>query len=165
MRLRREGRVSFIPLASASVELPVDDQSFTSWVPDGRPQRPAKAIVAVQGPPGLRTTCEQCRPRHTLVLCCREAGKEPGECTGRLELPYGYAGAMPGLKEWVMDRRGEMVRFAVRCRPGPHLASAVLPGALRHAGEAAYIRCGLPDLGCRPREGEERVSGRRGTCG
>ena len=108
----------------------------------------------------LRTVRTQA---YTCTMLPRSR-KEAGECTGRLVEPYGYAGAMPGLKEWVMDRRGEMVRSAVRCRPGPHLASAVLPGALRHAGEAAYIRCGLPDLGCRPREGRS-ASPEGGSCG
>ena len=79
------------------------------------------------------------------------------ECTGQLELPYGCAGAMPGLEEWEMDRRGEMVRSAVRCRPGRHLARAVLPGALRHAGEAAYIRCDLLGLGRRPTGGRSAL--------
>ena len=59
------------------------------------------------------------------------------ECAGDLALPYGYAGAMPGLREWAMDRRSEVVRSAVRCWPGLRLARAVLPGALRHASEAA----------------------------
>ena len=76
------------------------------------------------------------------------------ECAGELALPYGYAGAMPGLNRWAMDRLGEMVRSAVRRRPGPHLARAVLPGALRHAGEAAYIRGALLDPRRLPTEGK-----------
>ena len=76
------------------------------------------------------------------------------ECAGELALPYGYAGAMPSLNRWAMDRQGEMVRSAVRRRPGRHLARAVLPGALRHAGEAAYIRGALPDPSLRPTEGK-----------
>ncbi len=76
------------------------------------------------------------------------------ECAGELALPYGYAGAMPSLNRWAMDRQGEMVRSAVRRRPGRHLARAVLPGDLRHAGEAAYIRGALPDPSLRPTEGK-----------
>ena len=76
------------------------------------------------------------------------------ECAGELALPYGYAGAMPSLNRWAMDRQGEMVRSAVRRRPGRHLARVVLPGALRHAGEAAYIRGALPDPSLRPTEGK-----------
>ena len=62
------------------------------------------------------------------------------ECAGQLALPYRYAGAMPGVNEWAMHRLDEMVRSGVRCRPGRHLIRAVLPGALRRAGEAAYFR-------------------------
>ena len=113
--------VSYLPLASASVELPVDDQSVTSWVPDGRPQRPAKAIVAVQGPPAPARLANSADPGIHLYYCTMLPGsrKEAGECTRRLVEPYGCACAMHGLKEWAMDRRGEMVRSAVRRRPGP----------------------------------------------
>ena len=76
------------------------------------------------------------------------------ECAGELALPYGYAGAMPSLNGRAMDRQGEMVRSAVRRRPGRHLARAVLPGVLRHAGEAAYIRGPLLDPRRLPTEGK-----------
>ena len=72
-------------------------------------------------------------------------------CTGGL--PYGYACAMPVLNGWTMDRRGEMAHFAVRCRLGRQLTRAVLPGALGHTGEAAYIRGDLLDLRRRLMEG------------
>ena len=68
---------------------------------------------------------------------------ENGERPGRLELPYGYGGAMPTLNEWAMYRLGRMARSAMRC----------LPVALRHAGESAYLGAYLPDLGLRPTVG------------
>ena len=78
---------------------------------------------------------------------------ENGERPGRLELPYGYGGAMPTLNEWAMYRLGRMARSAMRCLPGPHLARVILPVALRHAGESAYLGAYLPDLGLRPTVG------------
>ena len=34
--------------------------------------------------------------------------KAAGQCAWRIELPYGYAAAMPGLHERAMDRRGDL---------------------------------------------------------
>ena len=67
------------------------------------------------------------------------------ECTGKLALTGGCAGGMPGLNGRAMDRQGEVVRSAVCCRPGRHIACVVVPSALRHAGEAAYVRGDLFD--------------------
>ena len=83
------------------------------------------------------------------------------ECAGQLALPYGYAGAMPGVNRWAMDRGDEMVRSAVRRRPGRHLGRAVLPGTLRHAGEATYISRRPPRPQAPPDGREERVTGKK----
>ena len=50
-----------------------------------------------------------------------------------------------------------MVRSAVRCRTDRHLTRAVLPGALRHAGKAAYVRGDLTDLRRRPTKGRSAL--------
>ena len=78
------------------------------------------------------------------------------ECTGKLALTDGCAGAMRGLNGRAMDRRGEVVRSAVCCRPGRHVARVVLPSILRRAGEAAHVRGDLCDLRRRP-TGEKSV--------
>ena len=66
--------------------------------------------------------------------------KAARQCAGQLS--YGYADAMPGLRELAMDRRGETAR------------STVLPVALRDASEAASMRGDLlGDLRGRPTEG------------
>ena len=87
---------------------------------DGAPSallRPAPFREHSNRVPGTRTACERNGSVRTLVPCRLTAGWGANECAGELALPYGYAGAMPGLNRWAMDRQGEMVRSAVRRRP------------------------------------------------
>ena len=79
--------------------------------------------------------------------------REAGEYTGQPEVPYVCAGAMPGLNEWAMERRGGMARTAVRCLPGRPLARVILTSALSQAGELAYIGSFIPYLGLCPTVG------------
>ena len=79
--------------------------------------------------------------------------REAGEYTGQPEVPYVCAGAMPGLNEWAMERRGGMARTAVRCLPGRPLARVILSSALSQAGELAYIGSFIPYLGLCPTVG------------
>ena len=72
------------------------------------------------------------------------------ECAGQLELSC--AGAILGFDGWAMARGGEMVRSAVRCRTGHHLARAGVQGVLKHVGEA-YVHSDLFDLKRPPMEG------------
>ena len=79
--------------------------------------------------------------------------REAGEYTGQSEVPYVCAGAMPGLNEWAMERRGGMARTAVRCLPGRPLARVILTSVLSQAGELAYIGSFIPYLGLCPTVG------------
>ena len=76
------------------------------------------------------------------------------ERAGQLELPQGCAGAILGFDGWGDGPRGcDVVRSAVRCRPGHHLARAGVEGVLKHVGEA-YVHSDLFDLKHLPMEGK-----------
>ena len=60
----------------------------------------------------------------------------------------------PAFNRWAMDRLGEMVRSAVRAVRAPTSPAPSSQGALRHAGEAAYIRGALLDPRRLPTEGK-----------